>query len=76
MKNLTTFILVLMSISLSAQKLQETRRFSTPQKVVVDGKMKLNLHKSNEVEVVINTKGVKLQDIYTKDKGDELLIRV
>lgn len=76
MKNLIVLIIVSLSVSLSAQKLQETRRFSTPQKVVIDGKMKLNLHKSNEVEVVINANGVELQDIYTKDKGDELLIRV
>lgn len=76
--NKTIVFSILMSIATItfSQKLQETRRYNAPETVKIDGKMLVRFHQAEEVEVVIETEKVSLEDIYTKYSGDELLIRV
>ena len=76
MKQITLLILILINFSVFAQKTQETRRFNAPEKVIVDGKMQINFHLAEDVEVVIESNKVPLKDIYTKYTNEELLIRV
>lgn len=76
MKYLTLVIILFLSHSTIAQTIQETRRFNAPDKVIVDGKLKINFHPADEVEVVIESNKVPLKDIYTKYTNDELIIRV
>lgn len=76
MKYLQFALVLFLSTNLFSQTLQETRRFNAPQRVIVDGQMTVNFHLAEEVEVVIESEGVDLQDIYTKYTDEELLIRV
>ena len=77
MKRLIVLITLISIATITfSQKLQETRRYNAPEKVKIDGKMLIRFHQADEVEVVIETEKVSLEDIYTKYSGDELLIRV
>ena len=67
---------LLLSSMVYSQKFQETRNFDSPKEVVVDGKMNITFHKSDQVDVVIETDKVKLEDVYTKYEDNKLLIRV
>lgn len=75
-KYISFILLLTLSTTSFSQKLQETRRYNAPETIKVDGKMLIRFHPSDEVEIVIETEKVSLEDIYTKYSGDELLIRV
>ncbi|PLX20814.1 MAG: hypothetical protein C0599_08505 [Salinivirgaceae bacterium] len=75
-KTIIISLALLYSVVGYGQKLQETRNFNTPKEVVVDGKMTIKFHKSEDVDIVIETDKVKLEDVYTKYENNKLLIRV
>jgi hypothetical protein len=58
------------------QKLQETRSFNKPSEIIIDGKMSVKFHEAEDVDIVIETHKVKLEDVYTKYEDNKLLIRV
>ena len=70
MKLFTTILLFFFSVGLFSQKTQETRSFSTPEKVIIDGKMQVSFHNAEKAEIVIEANGVELKDIYTTQKNN------